>query len=197
MNLPNKLSVFRILLVPVLVLVYLFPYQEMGVQIPVWEVGDTTISFVNIISLLIFAVASFTDFLDGNIARSKNLVTSFGKFLDPIADKLLVNTSFVLLACSGDAPLVAVIIMIWRDSIVDGIRMMASKEGRVMAAQMAGKAKTVLQMFAIIVCFLNNIPFTFLSIPMDMILVWSACVVSVISGIQYFNQAKDILMESM
>lgn len=197
MNLPNKLSVFRILLVPVLVLVYLFPYQEMGVQIPVWEVGDTTISFVNIISLLIFAVASFTDFLDGNIARSRNLVTSFGKFLDPIADKLLVNTSFVLLAYSGDAPLVAVIIMIWRDSIVDGIRMMASKEGRVMAAQMAGKAKTVLQMFAIIVCFLNNIPFTFLSIPMDMILVWSACVVSVISGIQYFNQAKDILMESM
>lgn len=87
--------------------------------------------------------------------------------------------------------------MIWRDAIVDGIRMMASKEGRVMAAGWSGKTKTVLQMFAIIICFLNNIPFVFMGIPMDQILIWCATIVSVISGIQYFNQAKDILMESM
>lgn len=197
MNLPNKLSIFRILLVPVLVLVYLLPYQEMGIQMQTWVVGDTTISMVNMIALVIFVVASFTDFLDGHIARSRNLITSFGKFLDPIADKLLVNTSFILLACNGEAPLVAVIIMIWRDAIVDGIRMMASKEGRVMAAGWSGKTKTVLQMFAIIICFLNNIPFVFMGIPMDQILIWCATIVSVISGIQYFNQAKDILMESM
>lgn len=102
MNLPNKLSIFRILLVPVLVLVYLLPYQEMGIQMQTWVVGDTTISMVNMIALVIFVVASFTDFLDGHIARSRNLITSFGKFLDPIADKLLVNTSFILLACNGE-----------------------------------------------------------------------------------------------
>ena len=197
MNLPNKLSMFRIILVPVLVLVYIFPYAQFQVDIPVWHFGSVSLSLVNVVCLIIFAVASITDFLDGYIARKNNLITSFGKFIDPIADKLLVNTSFILLAFNSEVPLVAVIIMIWRDTIVDAIRMMAGSKGKVMAAGMLGKAKTVTQMFAIIFAFLNNIPFAFMNVPFTTFLVWLACVISVLSGISYFMQAKDVLMESM
>lgn len=197
MNLPNKLSLFRICLVPVLVLVYLLPYDELGIQVVQFYINSVSISLVDVTCLLIFIVASFTDFLDGYLARKNNWITSFGKFIDPIADKLLVNTSFLLLAFSNDVPIVAVLIMIGRDTIVDAIRMMASNKGKVMAAGMLGKLKTVVQMLAIIVCFLNNIPFSFINIPIDMILVWMACIISILSGIAYFVQAKDVLMESM
>ena len=197
MNLPNKLSMFRIILVPVLVLVYIFPYAQLMIDVPVFHFGATSLSMVNIVCLIIFAVASITDFLDGYIARKNNLITSFGKFIDPIADKLLVNTSFILLAFNAQVPMVAVLIMIWRDTIVDAIRMMASTKGKVMAAGMLGKAKTVTQMVAIIFAFLNNIPFAFINLPVTTILVWAACVISVLSGVSYFMQAKDVLMETM
>lgn len=197
MNLPNKLSLFRICLVPILVMVYLLPYKEMGIQVIQFHINGVNISLVDVACLMLFIIASITDFLDGYLARKNNWITSFGKFIDPIADKLLVNTSFLLLAFSNDVPIVAVFIMIWRDTIVDAIRMMASNKGKVMAAGILGKLKTVIQMVAIIVCFLNNIPFVFIHIPMDLILVWTACIISVLSGIAYFVQAKDILMESM
>lgn len=197
MNLPNKLSLFRIVLVPVLVGVYLFPYGECNIEVMQIHIQNVNISMIDMICLLIFIVASITDFLDGYLARKNNWITSFGKFIDPIADKLLVNTSFLLLAISGNVPFIAVLIMIWRDTIVDAIRMITSNKGKVMAAGMLGKAKTVTQMVAIIVCFLNNVPFVFIGIPMDMILVWAACVISVLSGIAYFIQAKDVLLESM
>ena len=198
MNLPNKLSLFRIILVPLLVLVYIFPYAQLQIDVPTFYFGAYGLSLINIICLLIFIVASITDFLDGYIARKNNLITSFGKFIDPIADKLLVNTSFILLALQcEEVPLVAVLVMIWRDTIVDAIRMMASNKGKVMAAGMLGKLKTVTQMIAIVCAFLNNIPFAFINVPMATMLVWSACIISVLSGISYFVQAKDILMESM
>ena len=197
MNLPNKLSLFRIILVPILVLVYIFPYAHLQIDVPVWHFDAVSLSMVNIVCLAIFIIASFTDFLDGYIARKNNLITSFGKFIDPIADKLLVNTSFILLAFNSEVPLVAVLVMIWRDTIVDAIRMMASNKGKVMAAGMLGKLKTVTQMIAIICAFLNNIPFAFFNVPVTTMLVWAACVISVLSGISYFMQAKDILMESM
>lgn len=197
MNLPNKISLFRVCLVPVLVLLHVFPYEQVGIVVPTYRVGGIYLSLISIISVIIFAVASFSDYVDGNIARKRNLITSFGKFLDPIADKLLVNTCFILLAMDARVSVVAVIIMIWRDTIVDGIRMMASQKGIVMAAGIWGKLKTVLQMVAIVVCFLNNIPFAFMGIPMDEILVWAACIVSVFSGVTYFIQAKAVIMESM
>lgn len=187
MNLPNKLSIFRILLVPVLTLVFLFPMEE--------QVGFMSVT--QLIVLLIFVVASFTDYLDGHIARKYDLITSFGKFIDPIADKLLVNTMFILFAVTGIVSVVPVLIMIWRDMIVDGLRMNASSKGKVVAAGMMGKLKTVLQMLAIIVILLNNYPFSIISIPMDMILLWGATLVSVASGAQYFMKLKDIVMETM
>ena len=150
MNLPNKLTMFRIALVPILALVWLFPYDEFNISFISFEVGNTSVSLLNIIILLIFAIASFTDFLDGQIARKNNLVTTFGKFADPIADKLLVNVVLIIMVAKGMIPVVPVILMLARDTIVDGCRMIASQNGVVVAAGMLGKLKTVLQMITII-----------------------------------------------
>ena len=151
----------------------------------------------NILVLIIFVVASITDFLDGYIARKHNLITSFGKFIDPIADKLLVNTVMIMFACNGMVPVVPVIIMIWRDTIVDGLRMNTASKGVVVAAGMLGKIKTVAQMITIILVLLNNLPFELLKFPMAEFMLWFSTLVSVASGISYFNQMKEHILESM
>lgn len=196
MNLPNKLSLFRIILVPVIAVLYLLPVEMDGIVLMFQQI-EVILNPMDLIVLALFAIASFTDFLDGNIARKRNLVTSFGKFIDPIADKLLVNTMFILFAVHGVVSVVPVIIMIWRDTIVDGLRMNASKSGVVVAAGMAGKLKTVLQMFAIIFLLLQNVPFAFFHIPLTDILVWGATLASVVSGLKYFMELKGIIMETM
>lgn len=197
MNLPNRLSIFRIILVPVIALIYMLPFAQMGINIPVYTIGFVDIKLTNFIILFLFAVASFTDFLDGYIARKNNLVTSFGKFIDPIADKLLVNSLFIMFAVSGIIPVIPVLIMIWRDMIVDGLRMNASKSGVVVAAGFMGKVKTVAQMLAIAVILLNNLPFELWRLPVNELLLWFATAVSIISGFGYFMQLKDVVMESM
>ncbi len=197
MNLPNKLSIFRICLVPVVVLVWIFPYAQFGIIMPEFQFGFVSLSLKNILVLILFCVASFTDFLDGQIARKNNLVTSFGKFVDPIADKLLVNTMFVMFAALGTVPVLPVLIMIWRDTIVDGLRMTAAQKGKVVAAGMLGKLKTVTQMIAIILILLNNLPFELMRFPMSDFFLWLATLISVASGVTYFMQLKDIVMESM
>lgn len=197
MNLPNKLTLVRIIFVPILVIVWLFPYAYFGLTFPVYEIGNISISLLNIIILAIFSIASFTDFLDGNIARKRNLVTTFGKFADPIADKLLVNTTLIILTIKGSVPVLCLIIMIGRDIIVDGCRLVASQKGVVIPAGFLGKLKTVLQMSAIIVILLNNLPFELLSLPVDEILIWFASFISIVSGYSYFSQIKEHIFESM
>ncbi len=197
MNLPNKLTVLRIILVPVLVLVWLFPYSLFNIEFPTYAIGTVSLSLLNLIVLLIFALASITDFLDGNIARKRNLITTFGKFADPIADKLLVNATLIILCYKGIIPVVPVIIMFLRDTIVDGCRMIASSKGVVIAAGKLGKLKTVLQMFAIIFSLLNNLPFELVGIPFSTILVWFASFISALSGYTYFSQVKQYIFESM
>ncbi len=197
MNLPNKLTLIRIILVPIMVLVWLFPYHLCGISLPIFNVGAVSLPLLNIIVLAIFAIASFTDFLDGHLARKYNLITTFGKFADPIADKLLVNCTMIILCYKGNIPVVPVIIMLSRDTIVDGCRMIASQNGVVVAAGMLGKLKTVLQMFAIIIALLNNIPFEFLEIPAKDILIWFSAFVSALSGYSYFSQLKQFIFKSM
>ena len=99
MNVANKLTVFRIALIPLIVLIYVFPYNQFGIQIDHFTFDSVILSYDKIVVLVLFAIASFTDFLDGYLARSRNMITTFGKFLDPIADKLLVNTLFILFVC--------------------------------------------------------------------------------------------------
>ena len=125
------------------------------------------------------------------------MITTFGKFADPIADKLLTTTMFLLFAARGIIPVVPVIIMVCRDTVVDGCRMVASGNGKVVAAGMMGKIKTVLQMIAIALVLVNNIPFEFLGLPVAEIMIWFAAFVSLVSGIQYFSKTKEDIFESM
>ncbi|MCI7221406.1 MAG: CDP-diacylglycerol--glycerol-3-phosphate 3-phosphatidyltransferase [Firmicutes bacterium] len=196
MNLPNRLTIIRIIMIPVIVLIYLFPYAQFGINVQSFDVGFVSISLVNIIVLGLFILTSFTDFLDGYIARSQNMITTFGKFADPIADKLLVNTMFILFAAQGVIPVVPVLIMIARDTIVDGCRMIASSNGTVVAAGYLGKVKTVSQMLAIILILLNNLPFELYRFPVSDLVLWFAAIVSFVSGVSYFNQMKEYIFES-
>ena len=196
MNLPNRLTVFRIVLIPLIILIYLFPYSSFGIEPAVLMVKGVSLPVINLVALAVYVIAAVTDALDGHIARSRNMITTFGKFADPIADKLLTTTMFLLFAAKGIIPVVPVIIMIARDTVVDGCRMMAATNGKVVAAGTMGKLKTVLQMVTIALVLLNNLPFELWGIPVSMIMLWFAAFVSFVSGVQYFNQMKDDIMES-
>ncbi|WP_273477695.1 CDP-diacylglycerol--glycerol-3-phosphate 3-phosphatidyltransferase [Faecalicoccus acidiformans] len=192
MNLPNKLTVGRIAMVPLVVLIYLVIPQDFCV------ISATNgLALRDVLAFLIFMLASLTDMFDGQIARKYHLITSFGKFFDPIADKMLVDTMLILLVYTHQANIVAVLLMIARDLIVDGLRMLASQHGKVVSAGIYGKAKTVLQMFAILFLLLKNWPFVYLGLPLDQILLWLACLMSLFSGLIYFAQLKDFVLESM
>lgn len=150
MNLPNKLTMFRIILVPIMVLIPFFNIQGEFLGIPI----------TYLIIELIFIVASITDKLDGTIARKKNLVTTFGKFLDPIADKILVLATLIMLVDFGKIPALIPIIILFREFVVSGYRLIASQNGgEVIAASVWGKLKTVTQMIAIILCFIDKFSF--------------------------------------
>lgn len=197
MNLPNKLTLIRLGLVPLFVVVYLFPYQMFGIYIPTYDILYSQISILDIVLFIIFVTASITDYLDGYLARKNGMVTTFGKFIDPIADKLIVNTALLLLASSHHISIVIPIIMISRDMIVDAIRMVASQKNVVLAASFLGKAKTMTQMIAIGILLLHNVVFKALGIPMDQILIWVATIISVISGIEVFVKNQQYILESM
>ena len=150
MNLPNKLTVFRIILVPIMVIVSFFdiPGSFLGIPTTMWVLN------------LIFIIASITDKLDGELARKNNQVTTFGKFLDPIADKILVVTAMMLLVEMGRLPAWIPIIVIFREFVVSGYRLIAvQSEGKVIAANIWGKLKTATQMLGIICMFLTNHPY--------------------------------------
>ena len=165
MNLPNKLTVLRICMIPIFILVVGLPLD--------WgqlNVGDTTLAVTQLVGAVIFALASITDWLDGKIARARGLVTNFGKFADPLADKMLVMTAFIMLVDQGKAPGWVVAIIVCRELAVTGLRLLLVEHGEVMAAAWPGKVKTATQMVAIILLFINNIPFSLIGIPVDQIM---------------------------
>jgi CDP-diacylglycerol--glycerol-3-phosphate 3-phosphatidyltransferase len=197
MNLPNKLTTGRIIMVFVMILVLLYPYQMM----PNLVLNGRPIPVVYLFSLIIFILASITDFLDGYLARKLNLITNLGKFLDPLADKLLTNSLLILLMITPvwliatpmlRVPAWAVIIMITRDLTVDGIRMIAVTEGKVLAANMFGKVKTIFQIFAIIFYLLNDALFASLSLPSGLsiaeLTLYIAAFASLLSLVNYVQE---------
>ena len=192
MNLPNKLTLFRILLVPAIILVWLTGNPNIS-----FNLLSSHIILSRFICALLFIVASITDLLDGQIARRNNLVTTFGKFMDPIADKMLVNTILILLACDHLIPVLCVILMIIRDLIVDGIRLLAAQKQIVIAAGPLGKLKTILQMIAIPVVMVDNFPAGWLPFNVGLIFMLAATIVSVVSGYDYFMKNKEMIFESI
>lgn len=183
-NLATKFTIFRIILIPVILLVLLVPLKDN-------EIVSGTY-WPNIIGLIIFVIAAITDAIDGQIARRGNMVTNLGKFLDPVADKLLVNSVLIYLAYVDTIPLILVIIMIMRDIIVDALRMIAVENNVVIAANIFGKLKTIFQMVLIPLLLLFTIPFVQPNIFL-LILAYLTTLISVISGIIYLVQNINVL----
>ncbi len=173
-NLPNQLTIARVLAIPVFIVVLLLEYR--------------------VAACIIFIVAAFTDYLDGSIARKYNLVTNFGKLMDPLADKLLTMSAFICLVELGDIPGWMVIVILGREFIITGMRQVAAAEGIVIAAGWSGKIKTVLQMVAVPLLMLENWPFSMLPFPFpaDQVMLWAALVMTVWSGVEYIIKNKQV-----
>ena len=192
MNLPNKLTALRILMIPLFMIITLFPF-DWGTL----AVAQSQIAVNQLIGAIIFAIASFTDWLDGYIARRDGLVTNFGKFADPLADKMLVATAMIVLVGQALAPSWVVSIIISRELAVTGLRLLLVKEGEVMAAAWPGKIKTATQMVAIILLFLDNFPFQAIGIPVADIMLYLCLVFTIYSGVDYFIKNKHVFVGSM
>lgn len=192
MNLPNKITVSRVLLIPVFMVFMLVDFGFGNVV-----VANTEMMWEHFIGGLIFIFASVTDWLDGYIARKYNLITNMGKFLDPLADKLLVSAAFIILVELGTAPSWIVIVIISREFAVTGLRLILAGGGEVVAANQLGKIKTVTQILAIVSLLLNNIYFESIGIPFGTIFLYVALLFTVWSGVDYFYKNRKVLLESM
>ena len=196
MTLPNKLTLLRIVLITVMIILFYIPWlSENNIFLGV--------SYLYFIEFLIFIIASLTDFLDGYIARKYNLVTTFGKFLDPLADKMLVFSSMAILMLNNNGvipqgplvPMWVFVVMIIREFMVSGIRMLVSTKGVVIAAGWMGKWKTFITMIAILVLFMSGIHVSVIYI--GQILMYIACLLTILSGAQYFWRSREVILESV
>lgn len=193
MNLPTKITVLRLILTVVIVALLCIPFSYFGFNFPTYDINGVAVELNYIIAGVIFIVASLTDFLDGYLARKNNQVTDTGKMLDAIADKVLVNPILVILAANGFINAIIPVIIISRDIIVDAIKMEAANKGKVVAAIKSGKLKTASMMVGLVLVFFYNMPFEFINIKVDLFLLYFACIMSIISAVQYFTLNKDII----
>lgn len=198
MNLPNKITISRIILSFVVIIILLFPFDAVGIEIPKLFIDETiVIDLKYIIAGILFIIASLTDFLDGKLARKYNMVTDFGKMLDAIADKVLVNSVLIILASSGFiSPIIPVVIIV-RDSIVNSIKMIAGSKGNVVAAIKSGKIKTACLMTGIVLTLFYNLPFELFNIKVADALLVIACIFSISSAIQYYSMNKKYIFEDI
>ena len=192
MNLPNKITLSRVLLIPIFIVMMVVDFGWGEVHF-----AGARLSMEHFIGALIFIVASMTDWLDGYLARKNNLVTNMGKFLDPLADKLLVSAAFILLVELGLAPAWVVIVIISREFAVTGLRLILVGEGSVVAASSLGKIKTVTQLLAIIFLLLDDMFFALAGIPFGTIMLYIALFFTAWSGVDYFYKNREVLLKSM
>ena len=176
MNIANKITIFRVFLVPVFMVVLY-----------------SNLEYSTYIAAIIFTIASLTDTLDGYLARSRNLVTNFGKFAEPLADKILVAAALISLVGMNRIPAWVVVVIIAREFTITGFRVIAASEGVTIAASPLGKLKTISQLTAIILLLINNFPFRVLNIPMDIIMLYISLFFTVVSGVDYLYRNKDTL----
>lgn len=191
MNLPNKLTLSRIFMIPIFIILLSVPFNWGS-----WDIGAAELPVAHFIAGLIFIIAAATDWVDGYYARKYNLVTNLGKFMDPLADKLLVSAALILLIEMGLAPAWVVIIIISREFAVTGLRLVAAGEGIVLAAGQMGKLKTATQMIAIAVLLLHNFPFSFINFPFGTIMLYIALFFTVVSGVDYFVKNWHVMRDS-
>ena len=212
MNLPTKITFSRIIATVILIVTLFVLSLIPNLSTP--ELGNSRINLVFLIVFVFFVIASYTDHLDGKLARKNNQVTDLGKFLDPVADKLLVSSMLIFLCApsifahyayeqTAFIPVWCVIIMVVRDTVVDALRFIAAQKGVVIAANIFGKLKTVLQMVAIGAVLLNDFPFHYMYpnntnpyLTVTMFIVYAATLASLLSGIIYVWQNRKAFLES-
>ena len=158
-NVPTKLTFVRLILSLIIIILLIFPFYRVGITFPQFLFKNILIDLRYLISGVLFIIASITDYYDGKLARKNNEVTNFGKLVDAIADKVLVNSVLIIFACQGFISAVVPVVIIVRDIIVDAIRMICANNGKVQAAKLSGKIKTATLMIGIILTFFYNLPF--------------------------------------
>lgn len=172
MNLPNRLTLLRVIMVPFFIVFYIKSYF--------------------LISFVLFVLASLTDLLDGHIARKRNLISNFGKIMDPLADKILVYSAFCLMVENGFVPAWMLIVILVREFAVSGMRTVAASEGIVVAADLSGKIKTVLQMIAVPMLILTGVILSDIWFTLSMAMLWASLIMTVYSGIQYIYKNRKV-----
>jgi len=195
MSLPNKLTIIRIVLTIFIIFFLLFPFEQVGIHMPEYIIkfnAPVKIGLEYIISGIIFIVAAFTDFLDGYIARKYKLITDLGKMLDAIADKVLVNSVLICFAANNIISPFITVIIIFRDTIVDAIKMQAAAKGKVIAAITTGKIKTAAMMIALILLFFSNLPFEFWGVKVADVVLYFAVIMSLISMTEYILKNRNV-----
>lgn len=193
MNLANRITMIRIFLTVLLIVLLLFPFYMVNIEFPKVLIGTITVDIKYFIAAGLFAIASITDAVDGHIARSRNMVTDFGKMTDAIADKMLVNSSLIILTAQGMVSPAITVIIVLRDTVVDTIKMIAGSKGKVVAAIKSGKIKTTFLMLGIIFTMCYNLPFELFNLDIASFLLVLATIFAIISGIQYYIMNKDII----
>lgn len=191
MNLANKITMSRIILSIVIMILLLFPFGDIGINLPSYAIsGKIYIELKYIIAGILFIVASLTDFFDGRVARKNNMVTDFGKMIDAISDKMLTNSLLVILASNGMiSPIIAVIFIV-RDIAVDSMKMIVGNKGHAVAAIGTAKLKTATLMVGLTLTLFYNLPFELIGIRVSDCLLIISSILSLVSAFQYYNMAK-------
>lgn len=192
-NVPTKLTFLRLILSLLIIILLLFPFYRIGFEFKTFLFHDILIDIRYILCGVIFIFASFTDYLDGYLARKNKEVTDFGKFSDAIADKVLVNSVLIIFASFGFIPAIVPVVIVVRDIVVDAIRMNVAGKGVVQAAKLSGKIKTACLMIGITLTFFYNLPFEVFGLQISKFFIYFGTLMSIVSMIEYYNLNKKAL----
>ena len=196
MNLPNKITISRLIMSVIVLILLIVPMEKIGLDLPAVKVTEAIrVDVKYLIAGVLFLIASVTDFIDGHIARKYNMVTDFGKVMDAIADKLLVNGVLIVLACNGFINVIIPVIIVSRDTIVDSIKMVVGSKIGSVGASKAGKLKTIFMMSGVTLMLFYNLPFEIWGIRVADTLIMIATVLSIVSGIEYYTKNRKYLLE--
>ena len=193
MNLANKITLSRVVLSIVIMILLLFPFSQVGVELPTYKISTGVIELKYIIAGVLFIIASLTDFVDGRVARKYYMVTDFGKMVDAISDKMLTNSLLVILSSTGMISPVIALIFIVRDIIVDAIKMIVGNKGKAVAAIGVAKWKTATLMLGLVFTLFYNLPFELIGIRVSDVLLIISCCLSVVSGFKYYMMARPYI----
>lgn len=192
-NVPTKLTFVRLILSLIIIILLIFPFYRVGINFPQFLFKNILIDLRYLISGVLFIIASITDYYDGKLARKNNEVTNFGKLVDAIADKVLVNSVLIIFACQGFISAFVPVVIIVRDIIVDAIRMICANNGKVQAAKLSGKIKTATLMIGIILTFFYNLPFQIWGYRVSDFFLYFGTIMSIVSMCEYYYLNKKMI----